>query len=579
LQHARTHGSDQEDVIEQVSKFVDVATGTNKIVSIRRTDLWINVTNILKQAGLDDKRARQRVWSDLRERGFPMERVQGTDHPGMYMPYEEGLKLCDWYELSPLKEPLRKAKECLTLKTTGSHRVEGDHQLEMADIRYREVEEEADEDEADQEDQADQEEEPYETLEASDSFHAADEIAAFGLGGMAALEVVDAGHQGYLEKPNFIEDAAKRDVAYEGGEDASLPLTPISTRTRRQLKRPCHETSTPAIQRKRTSRQGHVQDGKDGGQSVYIIIRTGTGDNIVSIRRTDLWINATDILKEAGVDRNRTHIFTAMRKTGVRMERERGSKRQQGAKHQGMYMPYREGLKLCKKYRLKGLLQTLREAGEDLNIAYEEEDACEEDDVCEEEDATREATCYFTILTSTGNTISIHSPDFWINGTNILEEAGLDLKARERVWGNLWKCGIPMECHVEGTSYPGMYMPFEEGLRLCDKYRELAPLKELLQRTKVEEEEDNEEDDNEEDDNEEDDTEEDDTEEDDYETSDGDSAATALESSRFARGNFSSGSFLSQSSLSGSESNCVTYRTGLLGILYDSSFWREDVIT
>jgi hypothetical protein len=29
-----------------------------------------------------------------------------------------------------------------------------------------------------------------------------------------------------------------------------------------------------------------------------------------------------------------------------------------------------------------------------------------------------------------------------------------------------------------------MYMPFEEGLRLCDKYRELAPLKELLQRTK-----------------------------------------------------------------------------------------------
>jgi hypothetical protein len=194
----------------------------------------------------------------------------------------------------------------------------------------------------------------------------------------------------------------------------------------------------------------------------------------------------------------------------------------------------------------------------------------------------RDATRYIIVRTSTRNTISIR-PDFWINGTNILKEVGLDLIARERVWGNLRKSGIPMECHVEGTSYPGMYMPFEEGLRLCDKYRELAPLKELLQKTKVEEEEDNEEDDNEKDDNEKDDT-------DDYEASDGDSAATVLEasdsfhtayrsqSSRFAGGNFSSGSFLSQSSLSGSESNCVTYRTGLLGIPYDSSFWREDVI-
>jgi hypothetical protein len=91
---------------------------------------------------------------------------------------------------------------------------------------------------------------------------------------------------------------------------------------------------------------------------------------------------------------------------------------------------------------------------------------------------------FINVATGTGNIVSIRSRDFWINGTNILKEAGLKRKAIERVWRNLRRSDIPMEYGLQGIQHNGMFLEFEEGLKLCDRYNELAPLKELLQRTK-----------------------------------------------------------------------------------------------
>ena len=40
-----------------------------------------------------------------------------------------------------------------------------------------------------------------------------------------------------------------------------------------------------------------------------------------------------------------------------------------------------------------------------------------------------------------------------------------------------------MEYNVQGTSHPGMYIEFQEGLNLCNEYG-LDQLKDLLQRAK-----------------------------------------------------------------------------------------------
>jgi hypothetical protein len=68
-------------------RFINVATSTGRIVSIRNTDLWINATDILIEAGLD-KKARERVWRTLRERDIPMA-----------YNVQEGLNLCNKYGL------------------------------------------------------------------------------------------------------------------------------------------------------------------------------------------------------------------------------------------------------------------------------------------------------------------------------------------------------------------------------------------------------------------------------------------------------------------------------------------------
>lgn len=171
--------------------------------------------------------------------------------------------------------------------------------------------------------------------------------------------------------------------------------------------------------------QGYVQITIDGKE--------------VSMRKSDYWFNATQIQVLAGVTK---------------------SERQPA-----VWVCYEDGRLLCEIY---GLTDTLRQLLEyPLNSIK-----------------AQQVGQFINIPTGTGNIMSIRRTDCWVNGSNILKEAGLNRKAKGRVWRNLKQRCVPMEHNIQGTSHPGKYLEFEEGLKLCDLDKKLAPLKELLERIK-----------------------------------------------------------------------------------------------
>jgi serine/threonine protein kinase len=412
-----------------IDKFIEVSTGTgSSTVSIRRVDFWTNASNILKEAGQNKVATRSKL-SNIRSRGIVIDVIRaGQKHQGSYIEFSEGLKLCDEYSLSSLKEVLQKTKGSLTVQRIGRHRQEENPQTwnrPVNDIRG------------------------------------------------------DKAYQIEQEPNQQVDEDEKADEREDDECGLAAPTTP----------------STP-IQRRRSSLQAYFQNEKDQSQSQYITIRTGTNFNIVSIRRADLWINATDILREAGVYTNRTRIFSAMRKAGVQMEHKRGSMAR------GMYMPYQEGLNLCTKHELAPLKVLLQRTKEGLAFKTTGDPGLEGD----------------------------HERDgAYDEGANEDEgdedEGGEDEEADEVE-------GVDADEEAEFTE-------ISYGIRLDGNSAELHVAAAVS------------------------------------ETSGSVPIAHGSRSSFLAKGNLSNSSFVSQSSVSGSDSNCVTYGIGPLG--FDSS-WIEELI-
>ena len=88
-----------------------------------------------------------------------------------------------------------------------------------------------------------------------------------------------------------------------------------------------------------------------GGQSEYF--QVGLGDRHVRCRRSDLWVNATKILRVAGHKRHELSTVKA-RHPDMRVEIVKGH-----AQDRGTYVSFLDGLWLCREYQVQELRQLL----------------------------------------------------------------------------------------------------------------------------------------------------------------------------------------------------------------------------
>ncbi|KAK5017676.1 transcriptional regulator swi6 [Cryomyces antarcticus] len=97
-----------------------------------------------------------------------------------------------------------------------------------------------------------------------------------------------------------------------------------------------------------------IFDEQQVGQASYLpgYLRVNTGRHMVVIRKLDLRINGTHILKAAGQDRN---AMVNLRESGIPFDIVRGH-----PKCQGTYVNFSQGLELCDKYGLDVLKRLLQ---------------------------------------------------------------------------------------------------------------------------------------------------------------------------------------------------------------------------
>lgn len=369
---------------QQVGQFINFPTGTGNTISIRSTDLWTNGTDILKEAGLD-------------------------------------------------KELLQRIKEWLTIQTTGSHRLEGCHRG------------------------VGRGQDGQDTLATVPPTTA---VAGWNHGYLEGPQTwnprVDAAEwMPPTQRGDEVEEEGEETYEEEDEEDECVPSAPSSV-TRKQLKRPLDERPRPPIQRKKASREE---------QRRYVQINVHGKD--VSMRKSDYWLNATQILALANKTPGQVkHTLDIMRKhTTVKVEKAR-----KGTPHATSWVCYEHGRLLCDALGLTDRLRPL------LNC----EIATPKSQQVHQMNYLLDYLDPPYIYVDTGNNIvSIRKPDFWVNANHILKVAGLD----RSVVTKIRESGIPCDVVKGGhAKHQGTYIEPLEWRKLCDTHG-LVQLKGLLQRT------------------------------------------------------------------------------------------------
>ena len=173
----------------------------------------------------------------------------------------------------------------------------------------------------------------------------------------------------------------------------------------------------------------------------------------VSLRKSDCWLNATEVLKMAGKTANdRNHTLRILKKhTSIQVV---------GRPLQS-WIPYQDGYFLCEFLQLTDTLRPLLEYGKKQGMNLN--------------DQTNYLSNPEFLTVQAGQTmVSIRSADMWINVTHILKAGGYNRSEAANVRGKVKHEILRGDLATQGT-----YVDPQAGLDLCKEYK-LEDLESIL---------------------------------------------------------------------------------------------------
>ncbi|KAF7301615.1 hypothetical protein MIND_00727000 [Mycena indigotica] len=208
-------------------------------------------------------------------------------------------------------------------------------------------------------------------------------------------------------------------------------------------------------------------------------------------RRSDSWLNATQILKVAGFDKaDRTHILECEIDKGEYENVEDGY-----GKYQGIWIPFDRGVALCRQYDCESILRPLldflpaitrRDNESGTTKAPSSARPNHTDDSLRHDPNGIEFLDEFQNLSFSaidldsgipvyemmckGVAVMKRRSDSWLNATQILKVAGFDKPQRTRVLEREVQKGEHEKVQGGYGKYQGTWIPLDRGLALCRQY-------------------------------------------------------------------------------------------------------------
>jgi serine/threonine protein kinase len=231
------------------------------------------------------------------------------------------------------------------------------------------------------------------------------------------------------------DEGSKQEVEIGTGDESGMRRS-----KRQRMEQPSDELLPNSQQKhwKRYEDQVLIEDLSSG------CIRMVLEGKAVSLRKSDCWLNATQVLGlAASPAKDRNRILSILRqRTNIQVVRNPPQ----------LWIPYQDGRFLCEFLQLTDTLRPLLKYGLKQGVNFDDQ-------------ANYFSNPKFLEVTAGKTTVSIRSADFWINATHILKAAGCHryemAKVRKRVQFNV----------VRGNAASqGTYVDPRTGLGLCKEY-------------------------------------------------------------------------------------------------------------